>query len=386
MALIRATCSDCDVELRSGPAGPSQCRDDESATYLFRCPVCRMIEVRPAEQHVVDVLPAAGVHSTEWHLPAELTQRRGRRTDHPRRRARLPRPCSPPRTGSPPPRSTTAERAGTAVADTPAPTGTAEHHVVTGLGAPGSTRPMIQNFGGGELLVILILALVVPLGPERIPEMAKSAGKMIAKLKTMSSGLQGQVQGVMDDPAMQPCCEFGDLAARPPEARRVMLEAEADERARANAPIDVRPNRGCGRTPTGTVTWLEDASTGDGSGDDTGERRPPDRGRPEGSRTRGRSMALGDHLRELRRRLLICVGTVAAMLIPAWFLYPWMIDVLNAPYRRRRPTSTPTPAASSSRPTCLTRSRFVCASPATGALPGDAGDPVAAVAIHRPGL
>ncbi len=43
-------------------------------------------------------------------------------------------------------------------------------------------------------------------------------------------------------------------------------------------------------------------------------------------------MALGDHLRELRRRLLICVGAVAAMLIPAWFLYPWMIDVLNAPY------------------------------------------------------
>lgn len=43
-------------------------------------------------------------------------------------------------------------------------------------------------------------------------------------------------------------------------------------------------------------------------------------------------MALGDHLRELRTRLLICVGTVAAMLIPAWFLYPWMVDVLNAPY------------------------------------------------------
>lgn len=43
-------------------------------------------------------------------------------------------------------------------------------------------------------------------------------------------------------------------------------------------------------------------------------------------------MALGDHLRELRRRLLICMGTIAAMLIPAWFLYPWLIDVLNAPY------------------------------------------------------
>jgi len=43
-------------------------------------------------------------------------------------------------------------------------------------------------------------------------------------------------------------------------------------------------------------------------------------------------MALADHLRELRTRLLICLGTIAAMLIPAWFLYPWLIDILNAPY------------------------------------------------------
>ena len=43
-------------------------------------------------------------------------------------------------------------------------------------------------------------------------------------------------------------------------------------------------------------------------------------------------MALGDHLRELRTRLLICVGTVVVMLIPAWFLYPWLVDILNAPY------------------------------------------------------
>ena len=92
MALIRATCSDCgDVELRSRDLRVRQCHDDESATYLFRCPVCRMIEVRPAEQHVVEfgeqlgqrrdvvvaVLLAAGVHSTEWHMPAELTEPRG---------------------------------------------------------------------------------------------------------------------------------------------------------------------------------------------------------------------------------------------------------------------------------------------------------------------
>ncbi|HMX08202.1 MAG TPA: twin-arginine translocase TatA/TatE family subunit [Microthrixaceae bacterium] len=135
---------------------------------------------------------------------------------------------------------------------------------------------MIQNFGGGELLVILILALVV-LGPERIPEMAKSAGKMIAKLKTMSSGLQGQVQGVMDDPAMQPLRELGDLAARPRQKlAEYALEAEADERARSErVSIDAATESGAAAEPTGTDP-AEDASTGDGSGDgssdDTGER------------------------------------------------------------------------------------------------------------------
>lgn len=73
MALIRATCSDCgDVELRSKDLQVRLCEDTGSSTYIFRCPVCRMVEVRPAEDHVVDVLLAAGVPCTEWHMPAEL--------------------------------------------------------------------------------------------------------------------------------------------------------------------------------------------------------------------------------------------------------------------------------------------------------------------------
>ncbi len=43
-------------------------------------------------------------------------------------------------------------------------------------------------------------------------------------------------------------------------------------------------------------------------------------------------MSLGDHLRELRGRLFICLATVAVALVPSWFLYPWLVDVLNAPY------------------------------------------------------
>lgn len=84
MALIRATCTDCgDVELRSRDISVRSCADNGESTYFFRCPVCRMVEVRPAESHVVDVLLAAGVEITEWHLPAELTERHeGRAITH----------------------------------------------------------------------------------------------------------------------------------------------------------------------------------------------------------------------------------------------------------------------------------------------------------------
>lgn len=43
-------------------------------------------------------------------------------------------------------------------------------------------------------------------------------------------------------------------------------------------------------------------------------------------------MSLGDHLRELRWRLLVCVVVVTVLLIPAWFLYPWFSGTLQAPY------------------------------------------------------
>ena len=75
MALIRATCSDCgDVELRSRDLTIRVCRQNQTSSYRFRCPVCAMIEVRAAQDHVFQALLAAGVRYVQWNLPAELAE------------------------------------------------------------------------------------------------------------------------------------------------------------------------------------------------------------------------------------------------------------------------------------------------------------------------
>lgn len=73
---IRASCADCgDVELRVEDVHVRVCVDDESGTYVFRCPTCAMAVVKDAEPRVVDLLLASGVGLTRWARPAELTER-----------------------------------------------------------------------------------------------------------------------------------------------------------------------------------------------------------------------------------------------------------------------------------------------------------------------
>lgn len=94
---------------------------------------------------------------------------------------------------------------------------------------------IVENIGGGEIILIIFLALVI-LGPDRIPEMARGAGRMINNLKKLGSDLGGDVNSVMNDPAMKPIRELGEFAARPRQKlAEYALEAEAEERAKAAA-------------------------------------------------------------------------------------------------------------------------------------------------------
>lgn len=82
---------------------------------------------------------------------------------------------------------------------------------------------IFDSLTGGEVLFVLMLALVV-LGPERLPEVARTIGQWIAKLKAMTADLQGEMREVMEDPAMQSIREVGEFVAQP---RRKLSELVA---------------------------------------------------------------------------------------------------------------------------------------------------------------
>lgn len=78
MATIRATCGDCgDVVLTTADVRVLLFTYDNSASYSFQCPTCRLIVVKPARGRTVDLLVASGVSLSSWDHPAELREPRG---------------------------------------------------------------------------------------------------------------------------------------------------------------------------------------------------------------------------------------------------------------------------------------------------------------------
>lgn len=55
------------------------------------------------------------------------------------------------------------------------------------------------NVGGGEFLVILLVALIV-LGPQKLPEAARQVGHFAREIRKMSNAFQAEMREAMDDP------------------------------------------------------------------------------------------------------------------------------------------------------------------------------------------
>ena len=76
------------------------------------------------------------------------------------------------------------------------------------------------NIGGGELIVIMLIALIV-LGPNRLPDAARTIGKTMAELRRLSTSFQNEVRTALDsaDDPNQVASRRNVLAAEelPPE-------------------------------------------------------------------------------------------------------------------------------------------------------------------------
>ena len=67
-----------------------------------------------------------------------------------------------------------------------------------------------------EILVLLVVALVV-LGPERLPELLRAAGKILRELRSASNELMRELTEALEDPPRRPI----STPESPPPAERI---------------------------------------------------------------------------------------------------------------------------------------------------------------------
>ncbi len=116
------------------------------------------------------------------------------------------------------------------------------------------------NLQGSELIIILLLALVV-LGPEKLPEAMRKAGRAYADLKKMASGFQDEFNKAVEEP-MREMRETADLLRDSADFSK-LAQGERDEKPKSAEmggplapadpdaiPVDDIPFRGSSADPT----------------------------------------------------------------------------------------------------------------------------------------
>lgn len=95
------------------------------------------------------------------------------------------------------------------------------------------------GIGTGELLVLLVLALLV-LGPERMPRMARDIGKTVGDLRRTSDELRREFLNA--DALIEKAAAIGEPAAPPKELEVVGLPGGASEPSAAVADPATEPS------------------------------------------------------------------------------------------------------------------------------------------------
>jgi sec-independent protein translocase protein TatB len=104
------------------------------------------------------------------------------------------------------------------------------------------------NIGGGELLVIALIALIV-LGPQRLPDAVRTVGRVVGEVRRISSGFQQELRDTFED---------SDVAeeAKPPRRREsvplaaTVADATPDSDKDADTDADTRTDSDPGPVDT----------------------------------------------------------------------------------------------------------------------------------------
>ena len=132
------------------------------------------------------------------------------------------------------------------------------------------------NVGGGEILVIALLALIV-LGPDKLPETARKLGRYLNEFRRMTSGFQEEFRQAMDlsgtDSSDGPAPSADDALHRATPGPRLLAAPEiptapsepaaASSEAEAAAP---EPAQGTTSSSSGRAAFAADVTPAPGTG------------------------------------------------------------------------------------------------------------------------
>jgi Tat protein translocase TatB subunit len=96
----------------------------------------------------------------------------------------------------------------------------------------------MPNFTLSEILTIVLVILIV-FGPQRLPEMARKAGELVRKARTMTKDLRRELEGEFGD-VTQPLKEVRDELKGVKQDMGMSLDSLNDEVAKAKQEIEGR--------------------------------------------------------------------------------------------------------------------------------------------------
>ncbi|MGB3829583.1 MAG: twin-arginine translocase TatA/TatE family subunit [Ornithinimicrobium sp.] len=142
----------------------------------------------------------------------------------------------------------------------------------------------MANFNGGEVVLLLILAVVI-LGPSKLPEYAAALARLVRRLRDMAEGAKTQIKEEMG-PAFDDV-NWEQLDPRQYDPRRIVREALAapSDYAKTTAElagmVPIEKKSGGKKSPVSGTSADEGVSTSTAALRPSGTRRPRQRFDPD---------------------------------------------------------------------------------------------------------